>query len=50
MIHVNLVLDQMTVVANKAYFPMLRVLKKINFDTTTSLKLFWFIDKTNSDL
>ena len=26
--------------ANKAYFPMLRVLQKINFDTTTSLKLF----------
>ena len=26
--------------ANKAYFPMLRVLRKINFDTTTSLKLF----------
>ena len=26
--------------ANKAYFPILKVLKKINFDTTTSLKLF----------
>ena len=26
--------------ASKAYFPMLRVLQKINFDTTTSLKLF----------
>ena len=26
--------------ANKAYFPMLRVLQKINFDTTASLKLF----------
>ena len=25
---------------NKAYFPMLRVLQKINFDTTTSLKFF----------